>query len=243
MPLWSGLRKTRDFTFTETAILTDIIHRLDQYRAHSPCSWYAFHDRRGFGRCLPIWSDESTSGRWSSTLLKSSPPTIADQTRSSSSFEISFNGGADFVGNDLIKFTYSSIPTVLGASKIRGSVTGGDFISMETSFVTNDISACRFGVLTAEARNSGAKVLCATPEAPALRPITSMVTLGVGNDTAKHSGILFQFHNQPAIARVVPIKAPASGGTVITIEGFNLFYQFGLQIWIINYQGILVQSK
>jgi len=142
------------------------------------------------------------------------------------------NNGVDY-SSTTVQYTYRAVARVTSIAPQGGSVDGGTVVLVTGSdFVDSGSLACKFGDAAASAATfvSATSVRCVAPSGS-----SGSVAVEVSNNGADFTkdSVQFRYHASAAVSSLAPGSGPVSGGTVITVHGFNfvdsdaLYCRFG----------------
>lgn len=113
-------------------------------------------------------------------------------------------------------------PTVTGVSPPRGSVSGGDTVTIEGTRLENP-EHVQFGTERATIVSDSEESIAVEAPAHEPGPVDVTVTDSEGLRSATSEADRYEYDvAQPSVASIVPVEGPSAGGTTVTIEGANL---------------------
>ena len=130
---------------------------------------------------------------------------------------------ASYVGEAWFEFT--SMPEISGIRPIAGVRDGGTLVTLYGSgFVGSGDVRCSFGLVVVTARLLDAySVECVSPSAALLGYVPLEVSTN-GKDFST-SGWTFEIMHRPAVLSVAPSMGPASGGSLLAVEGVHFSHR------------------
>jgi hypothetical protein len=147
-------------------------------------------------------------------------PSPPSPFRGTTSFSISMNG-EDFTDRTEVQFEYTDIPTVIKTHSAFGPRRGNTISTFEVLESRNaeSIKECRFGVNsvgTKSIQSDAHQITCASPQG------FGMQSFSVSVDGRTFSSPQMYYYRKGAyVTNIIPNKAPASGGSIILVEGLN----------------------
>jgi len=160
----------------------------------------------------------------SSTQIECHPAPMTDQTEGVDLY-FSMNG-ADFLSTGRV-FTYMQLPSVTGLNPSRGDANGNTVVTVAgENFVFSKDLSCRFGsgdahTVVAARFNADDEVVCITPYNSAGATTSIVAVSNNGLDFGPSNGVSFTYTNTVEISSIYPTKGSRTGGTVITVSGYN----------------------
>jgi hypothetical protein len=114
------------------------------------------------------------------------------------------------------QFTYVPAPTITGISPSSGTTHGGTSVVI-TGTNLNNASAVRFGASYAGSYtiNSSTQITVVAPAGTGSAAVRVTTAGGTSN------GVFFNYLAFPSVTGLSPASGPASGGTSVTLTGFN----------------------
>jgi hypothetical protein len=128
-----------------------------------------------------------------------------------------------------LAFTYYDSPELVRLNPLGGPLKGGTTVTLEGSLFAAHLGVskvkCLFdGVAVQAIVSSPIAIVCTAPPSSSIGPKAVLLTLN-GVDTHKVP-VEFTYYEQARLAALMPMGAPSSGGTMVTLSGFN--FQTGL---------------
>ena len=131
----------------------------------------------------------------------------------------------DAVYGSVVAFTYRALPVVQRMHPVAGMRDGGTLVTLYGSgFVGSGDVRCSFGLVVVTARLLDAySVECVSPSAALLGYVPLEVSTN-GKDFST-SGWTFEIMHRPAVLSVAPSMGPASGGSLLAVEGVHFSHR------------------
>lgn len=130
------------------------------------------------------------------------------------------NNGVEFSSTKL-QFYYREVARVTSIWPTYGKVSGGTTVILNGEGLTSNPSlVCRFGtVITKASMPDLDSISCASPSSQEVGTVT--IDISVNGIDFTSNGLSYEYIEDAVMISISPALGPTSGGTLVTINGFN----------------------